>query len=253
MYNLTFVDKMNHFKYLLIFLFIFYKEVTSKQCVPVDQCECAFDDGSGTVSLKGIRLNADGTPEFSVYDGDYTYLYNPCKGFDYLDKSDLAILQRSNGYYFDLGVQSRESWNYTDSGGLSVKYIAADTQRTSRVTLLCNSELPVHLFYFTGELVITEYDFILEGPCACPGKCNANGIIPTPTDPPPEEKLEWEVVRFDFVSMIFHDLILMFFIVTSSLVVVYVMKKQFVCCKKPGIVTSQAKSDTGVENVNYSS
>ena len=52
---------------------------------------CAFDDGSGTVSLKGIRLNADGTPEFSVYDGDYTYLYNPCKGFDYLDKSDLAV------------------------------------------------------------------------------------------------------------------------------------------------------------------
>ena len=41
----------------------------------------------------------------------------------------LQILQRSNGYYFDLGVQSRESWNYTDSGGLSIKYIAADTQR----------------------------------------------------------------------------------------------------------------------------
>ena len=78
-------------------------------------------------------------------------------------------------------------------------------------------------------------------------------FIATPTDPPPEEKLEWEVVRFDFVSMIFHDLILMFFIVTSSLVVVYVMKKQFVCCKKPGVVTSQAKSDAGVENVNYSS
>ena len=51
----------------------------------------------------------------------------------------LQILQRSNGYYFDLGVQSRESWNYTDSGGLSVKYIAADTQRLDLLNIYRNN------------------------------------------------------------------------------------------------------------------
>jgi len=222
------------------------------QCVSVGRCKCEMSDGSGIVSLEGIHQNSDGTPRFTVEDGTYNwnYAYNPCKAFNSDLLTDLAVYQYSyytNSGGYDVGAQSYEYFNLTDTSGLYLHYTATDGVRMSRVNLLCNRELSLHLFYLIGELSIAEYDFILEGPCACPGGCDENGIITRDPDAGNSggDSLKWSTVSYDLVSLFLHDLILVVIIGAVLLVLKFFFNCS--CGDKSG------GGGGGLPNINFSS
>ncbi|XP_039263438.2 uncharacterized protein LOC120339391 [Styela clava] len=164
--------------------------VPGVSCNKIDSCTCEMSDGSGRINLHGPALEGTSLYDaaFMVYSGGWYYKYNPCNGYSLGGYSDLAIFQSSDQYPtwgYDLGVQTGSYFNYTEGNGLSIHYTAYDGARTSRVLLICQSGGTDHTVEFLGELVITEYDFVMTSPCACPGACNNNGIIATQTTPPP--------------------------------------------------------------------
>jgi len=227
----------------LLVLIIFLSSAKSQQCLTSGRCRCTMNDGSGTINLAGITQTAN-SARFTVNDGYYSYSYNPCKGFQNDEFNDLAILQFSSDRSYDLGVQSNEQFNLTQSAGMFVHYTSSDQERTSRVNLICNRNLPIHMFYFVGELIIKEYDFLLEGPCACPNGCDENGVIVPSTNSDTRE-LKWNVVGYDLVSLIFHDMIVCFIFVLICFLMFYFCNKTLVCFKEG--------SATGFGNVNFSS
>jgi len=218
-----------------------------------------MSDGSGIVSLEGIHQNANGDAKWIIEDpvNYWSYEYNPCNGFTYTYTdyeqvehtfTNQAVLQRDYYNYeaYDLGTQDSEYFNYTDSSGLYIHYLAKDQARTTRINLLCNRVLPAHLFYFIGELSIAEYDFILEGPCACPGGCNKDGII-QPTNNGGDSgptSLKWDTVSYDLVSLFLHDLILVVIIGIIVFVMTFFFGYQCACLTK-------SAGGGGLTNVNY--
>lgn len=217
-------------------------------CIRENSCKCIMSDDSGTINLAGIHQNPDGSAKWSIYAPDYWYYdYNPCRGFTKMDFTDLAAVQHDGYGYstYDLGVQSSAYFNYTDGSGLVIHYTAADGQRMSRVNLICARGLPGHFLYFVGELNVAEYDFILEGPCACPGGCNDQGIIKVEPAASEDDLItKWKTVSWDLVSLIFHDLIILFILVVVLFVMTTFLGYSCTCLSKPA---------AGFNNANFSS
>jgi len=211
------------------------------ECTKIGACKCEMSDGSGVVSLEGINLNADNSPRWAIVDNDFTYYFNPCKAFKTETLNDLAVLQKS--FYFeeyDLGVQTSESFHYTEAKGLYINYKAAVDNRTSRISLICNKQLPFHRFFFVGELTIMEYDFILEGPCACPGGCDSNGVIVS-SNTNSETSYSVNILGKDLASLFIHDIILVFIIVCVYFIGLYFGYQW----------TNKKQDNKPIDNVNY--
>jgi len=111
--------------------------------------------------------------------------------------------------------------------------------RTSFVVLLCEEGQTNHLLEFAGELVTTEYEFILASPCACPGGCDDDGPITKNPGPQTVGGVSyWDQLGYDLVGILLHDLILVVVLGTFYVIMKYVLG--FVFCEggdspSPGI------------------
>ncbi|XP_078488698.1 uncharacterized protein LOC100181772 [Ciona intestinalis] len=224
-----------------------------------------MSDGTGLINLNSLASN-NGTPTWTIQDSyGWQYEYNPCVGFTSLYYSNLAILQSSiyNTWdEYDLGSQLYESFIYRAAEGVSVEYYAQDQLRKSRVTLVCEPETTEHELKFLGELIITEYEFVLTGPCGCPGLCDDNGLlspgtttttVPSNTDtttpsgnagpePVPKPGVNWDIVGASLVALIFHDLILLF--VVSFILVLLKFVFNIACCSNSASKYSTSMQST---------
>lgn len=205
----------------------------SLSCDKVDSCTCDMSDGSGQINLRSIGLQEGNDSVFSMPGGDgWLYKYNPCYEFSWGLFDGLAVVQttKDGAISYDLGVQQSVYYNSTDEGTISIHYAALDLARTSRIILVCTAAESTHNLRFVGELAITEYDFILESPCACPGFCDENGILnsvgPKPTsnigdinvnvhnpNQAAKHAYMWMDVGGAMTSLVFHDFFLVFLIV----------------------------------------
>lgn len=215
--------------------------VATTTCEKSDVCKCTMADNSGDINLRSVGLK-NGSPKYVIAGTDsWSYSYNPCYGFSSTYFTDLAVLQEDqygSGLQFDLGIQSQETFTYSSATGLQIAYLAKDKLRQSLITLICQPDTKEHKLEFLGELITTQYEFILTGPCICPGLCDDNGIINSTNNQPPQPivqttGLKWEEVGADIVSLIFHDLILIFCIIVI-IVILQVFFNIRCCRRKPG-------------------
>jgi len=168
---------------LLILLFTFCASVWSKDCVQIDQCKCAFDDGSGTVDLSSIGRQ-DGTPliqdQFAA--DNFAYSYNPCYGFTEGTCANAAACQfdSANVLYYNIGDSARVAFSYD---GLNVigTYTADDSQRTSTVTFVCDPNADPPNVEVKGEQATSTYAFTVTSKVACPTGGSGPSVIVTVT------------------------------------------------------------------------
>ncbi|CAK8680767.1 unnamed protein product [Clavelina lepadiformis] len=249
--------------------------VGGQRCVKIDNCKCEMSDNSGIINLKSLA-SSTGQPRWEIPDGvGWIYRYNPCVGFNSVQFSDLAVHQISETdptQEYNLGIQSSEDFVFSFTEGTSVMYSDDPDYpvRKSKVVLECVSELDFeHELQFIGELIVTEYDFILRGPCACPGLCDDFGVLqPTTTtsaattttrsdvdttttstdggNPDPVQTgLNWNQVGADIVSLIFHDLILV--VVIGCVIAIAKFLLGYTCyCTQP---TAQYKGQTDTYDI----
>jgi len=145
-------------------------------------CRCNMTDGSGEINLESLS-SSSGSAKWNTTEGDWTYQYNPCIGFTATESTtmnNLAILQSRSSEYgpeeYDLGFQPYSVFINDSNGNIQLHYNSADAKRQSTVDLICNQDIPDHLFQYIGEPQEKIYEFTLTGPCACPGICDKDGV-----------------------------------------------------------------------------
>lgn len=159
-------------------LFQYAASLTKQYCKRLSQCICELPDG-GVINLMSVG-SQNGTARWRLEGSDgFIYSFNPCAGYDKGPYKNLAVFQEhgKSGAQFDLGVQTEESFQYSHSTGIQMHYYSQDRARQSAVQLICQKGAEDDDLRFLGEMITTKYDFILESPCACPNKCDNNGII----------------------------------------------------------------------------
>jgi len=221
-------------------------------CSMEDSCQCTLSDGSGVINLRSLASKTAYPRWQNIILEPYSYSYNPCQGFDFEGPpyySNLAILQQATYEttvdIYDLGVQSKSSFLNSVARGNYIKYVSQDELRTSFVVLLCEEGQTDHLLEFAGELVTTEYEFILASPCACPGGCDDDGPINKNPGPNAVGGVSyWDQLSYDLVGILLHDLILVAVLGTFYIVMKYVLG--FVFCEGMG-----DSSSAGIGNPTY--
>ncbi|XP_078488687.1 uncharacterized protein LOC144745997 [Ciona intestinalis] len=215
------------------------------ECNKIDQCRCQMSDGSGIINLKSIGRQ-DNVPRWEINAGWWTFRYNPCYAFTSVQFTGLAVHQIDSNTLteeYNLGLQSTESFSYNVTDGVSISYLSHDSLRKSRVALACEPLNTDHDLLFIGELIITEYEFVLTSPCACPGLCDDNGLIIPKTTTLPKTTTTanpngngnyhyWNDVGPVIVSLLIHDVI----ILVIALIVMAILKFGFdiTCCSRGG-------------------
>jgi len=203
-----------------------------------------MSDGSGAINLNSLSSTSnDNVARFQLDGGDkFTYSYNPCVSFSTEQFDDLAILQEriNSTLQYNLGVQSKETFQYTPARGIYIQYKSDNDKRTSFVGLICEESgtNEDHNLEYLGELITLEYEFILTSPCACPGVCDDNGVIP-----PVPKQFDWSALGADMVGLLLHDMILIF-----TVILVLILLKIFLDFSCMECLTQRVP---GVENKNY--
>jgi len=144
-------------------------------------CICDMVDGSGSINLSSLSNPSEIGPRWTDDKDDFNYFYNPCNAFTSNQTffEDLAVLQQNKYsiyYEYDLGVQSYSVFTNNSQGQIQLHYHSADAVRQTTVRLVCDETASNHTFTFDGEPLQTQYEFTLMGPCACPGRCDENGL-----------------------------------------------------------------------------
>nr|XP_039263839.1 uncharacterized protein LOC120339715 [Styela clava] len=246
--------------------------VMALSCNKIDSCKCEMSDGTGQINLKALGTQSGTDSAYSLPGGDgWLYKYNPCYPFSWGGMTGLAVVQSTKtlSHVYDLGTQNSAYFNTTDTGKVSIHYTALDARRMSRIQLICDAGVNTHDLRFLGELVITEYDFILSSPCACPGLCNDDGIInPVNNNTVNQDSVDvimhdssygsymWIDVGGAMVALLFHDILLVMVIVC----VVFVIRATGCCTEPqknvpgfgPSDVINQVQGKTNNGNVNFS-
>jgi len=149
-------------------------------------CECEPSTGEGNIKLNGVEQKKD-TPTFSINQGSFNYLFNPCQGFSISGSSEKyqSIVRKTRTGEFagtekDLGSQRKSTfaWN-SEKEKFQVIYISEDEKASSEVVLTCDTEVDTHTFRIIGQKKRPPFVpgpddiwvFELEGPCMCPGRC----------------------------------------------------------------------------------
>uniref|UniRef100_H2YR67 ZP domain-containing protein n=1 Tax=Ciona savignyi TaxID=51511 RepID=H2YR67_CIOSA len=213
---------------------IFAQGAAQLQCNRIEQCKCSMSDGSGDINLKSVG-QTNNIPKWTINAGWWTFRYNPCYAFSSVQFTGLAVHQIDSASFteeYNLGLQSSESFGYNATDGVSISYLSHDVLRKSRVVLVCEPTQLTHDLLFVGELIITEYEFVLTGPCACPGMCDDNGIVPDSPVNNDSSFSYWNDVGPVIVSLLLHDLIIL--VVVAIVMLVLKFAFDITCCSRGG-------------------
>ncbi|KAL4222064.1 hypothetical protein ACF0H5_018106 [Mactra antiquata] len=161
-------------------------------CVGIDDCRCKYSDDDSVVDITSIG-KGDNSPRFQDIpspDG-YLYSYNPCKPFTEFSCGKAAVCRkdRFTGKTEMIGASEMVQFTYDElTGDTVVGYTAGALANIHTfVYLMCDNSAkpgPPQMFP-NGSQTQNLYILTLYAACACPGRCDADGIIGEESFPVP--------------------------------------------------------------------
>ncbi|CAL1287956.1 unnamed protein product [Larinioides sclopetarius] len=175
---LSVVSSNSVFWVCYIFLACLAKLTSSQDCAFVNDCKCAFRNGS---EIDLTSLGSHGEPRWknvkpSLKTDNFTYSYNPCFKFSIGNGAceNVEVCQTGNGQYYNIGKQAMFSGN--GQNGITLVTYAGDDAKKTIVNLICSPGDIVPRLNVTGEMPPRTYVMTMWSRCACADMCREDHL-----------------------------------------------------------------------------